>query len=67
MTSTNLHYLGLLEVGKLIQSRQLSPVEATQAQLDRSIAGLEFAGDALLTTIEEFSTKISRKRLHVAG
>jgi len=34
---------------------------------DRSIAGLEFAGDALLTTIEEFSTKISRKRLHVAG
>jgi len=34
---------------------------------DRSIAALEFAGDALLTTIEEFSTKISRKRLHVAG
>jgi len=34
---------------------------------DRSIAALEFAGDALLTTIEEFSTQISRKRLHVAG
>jgi amidase len=42
MASTDLHYLGLLEVGKLIQSRQLSPVEATQAQLDR-IARLDGA------------------------
>src|SRR5260221_11154606 len=42
MTSTDLHYLGLLELGKLIQSRQLSPVEATQAQLDR-IARLDGA------------------------
>jgi amidase len=42
MTSTDLHYLGLLEIGKLIQSRQLSSVEATQAQLDR-IARLDGA------------------------
>jgi amidase len=35
MASKELHYLGLIEVGKLVQSRQLSPVEATQAQLDR--------------------------------
>lgn len=42
MASSDLHYLGLLEVGKLIQSRQLSPVEATQAQLDR-IARLDGA------------------------
>jgi amidase len=42
MTSTDLHYLGLLEIGKLIQSRQLSSVEATRAQLDR-IARLDGA------------------------
>jgi amidase len=42
MTPKDLHYLGLLDVGKLIQSRQLSPVEATQAQLDR-IAKLDGA------------------------
>jgi amidase len=35
MTSTDLHYLELIEVGKLILSRQLSSVEATQAQLGR--------------------------------
>ena len=42
MTNTNLHYLGLVEVGKLIQSRKLSPVEVTQAELDR-IARLDGA------------------------
>jgi amidase len=42
MTATELHYLGLLEIGKLIQSRKLSSVEATQAQLDR-IARLDGA------------------------
>ena len=35
MTQKDLHYLELLEIGKLIQSKQLSSVEATQAQLDR--------------------------------
>ncbi|MBU2410791.1 MAG: amidase, partial [Gammaproteobacteria bacterium] len=35
MSTSDLHYLELLEVGKLIQSRELSAVEATQAQLDR--------------------------------
>ncbi|MBG6073692.1 MULTISPECIES: amidase [unclassified Polaromonas] len=35
MTQKDLHYLELLEIGKLIQSKELSSVEATQAQLDR--------------------------------
>jgi len=35
MTQKDLHYLELLEIGKLIQSKKLSSVEATQAQLDR--------------------------------
>lgn len=35
MTQKHLHYLELLEIGKLIQSKELSSVEATQAQLDR--------------------------------
>ena len=35
MADTELHYLELLDVSRLIQSRQLSSVEATQAQLDR--------------------------------
>lgn len=33
--SQNLHYLELLDVGQQIQSGALSPVEVTQAQLDR--------------------------------
>lgn len=35
MTQKDLHYLELLEIGKLIQSKELSSVEVTQAQLDR--------------------------------
>ncbi|HWW48518.1 MAG TPA: amidase [Xanthobacteraceae bacterium] len=35
MSADDLHYSGMLEVGKLVQSRKLSPVELTQAQLDR--------------------------------
>ncbi|MDB5732794.1 MAG: putative amidase, partial [Variovorax sp.] len=35
MAYTELHYLELLEVGKLVQSKELSSVEVTQAQLDR--------------------------------
>ena len=35
MTQKDLHYLELLEIGKLIQSKELSSAEATQAQLDR--------------------------------
>src|ERR1700678_3388938 len=35
MTSRDLHYSGLVEVGKRIRKRELSAVEATQAQLDR--------------------------------
>jgi len=35
MPNSDLHYLELLEIGKRIQSKELSPVEATKAQLDR--------------------------------
>lgn len=35
MPNTDLHYLELLEVGRLIQSKELSPVEVTKAQLAR--------------------------------
>jgi amidase len=35
MAHQDLHYLELLEVGKLVQSKDLSSVETTQAQLDR--------------------------------
>lgn len=35
MPNNDLHYLELLEIGKRIQSKELSPVEATRAQLDR--------------------------------
>lgn len=42
MTQTHLHYLELLDVGRSIQSRRMSSVEVTQAQLDR-IAKLDGA------------------------
>jgi amidase len=35
MADTELHYLELLDVSRLIQSKELSSVEATRAQLDR--------------------------------
>jgi amidase len=35
MPTRDLHYCELVEVGRLIQKRELSAVEATQAQLDR--------------------------------
>jgi biuret amidohydrolase len=34
---------------------------------ERSIASLEFAGDSMLTTVEEFCVKLNGKRLRVAG
>lgn len=52
MTDSNLHYLGLVEVGKLIQSRKLSPVEVTQAELDR-IARLDGALKSYSTVVGE--------------
>ncbi len=42
MSADDLCYSSLLEVGKLVQERKLSPVEVTQAQLDR-IARLDGA------------------------
>ena len=35
MLTRDLHYCELVEIGQRIQKRELSPVEATQAQLDR--------------------------------
>ena len=35
MPTTDLHYLGLIEVGQQIQARKLSPVEVTRAMLGR--------------------------------
>src|SRR5260370_4186051 len=35
MPTRDLHYCELVEIGQRIQRRELSPVEATQAQLDR--------------------------------
>ena len=35
MPTSDLHYCELVEIGQRIQKRELSPVEATQAQLDR--------------------------------
>ncbi len=35
MASSDWHYLELLDIGRRIQSREISPVEATRAQLDR--------------------------------
>ncbi len=39
---SDLHYLPITELSKLIEARQVSPIEATQAQLDR-IAALDDA------------------------
>ena len=35
MPTTDLHYLGLVEVGQQIHAKKLSPVEVTKAMLDR--------------------------------
>ena len=35
MPTTDLHYLGLVEVGKQVQAKKLSPVEVTRAMLER--------------------------------
>jgi amidase len=35
MPTTDLHYLGLVELGRQVQARKLSPVEVTKAMLDR--------------------------------
>jgi amidase len=37
MPTRDLHYCELVEIGQHIQKRELSPVEATQAQLDRIV------------------------------
>ncbi|MBR0856916.1 amidase [Bradyrhizobium liaoningense] len=35
MTATDLHYLGLVDVGRKIQAKELSPVEVAKAMLER--------------------------------
>ena len=61
MTATELHFLGLLEVGKLIQSRKLSSVEVTQSQLDR-IARL----DPVLKSYAHLTGASALERAHAA-
>jgi amidase len=62
MTSKDLHYLGLLELGKLIQSRQVSPVDATQGQLDR-IARL----DGTLKSYAHLTAASALEQAHAAA
>lgn len=59
MGETNLHYLELLEIGSRIQSRELSSVEATRAQLDR-IKKLD-------GTLKSYATLMSDSALAEAG
>src|ERR1700742_4301093 len=35
MPTTDLHYLGLVELGQQVQAKKLSPVEVTKAMLER--------------------------------
>ncbi|CAN5731690.1 amidase [soil metagenome] len=52
MPFKDLHYLELLDVAKLVQSKELSSVEATQAQLDR-IGELDGALRSYVTVMAE--------------
>ncbi|MCD8503608.1 MAG: Asp-tRNA(Asn)/Glu-tRNA(Gln) amidotransferase GatCAB subunit A, partial [Burkholderiaceae bacterium] len=59
MSDKDVHYMELLEVSKLIQSRKLSSVEVTQAQLDR-IAKLD-------TKLKSYVTVMADKALKEAN
>jgi amidase len=52
MSGADLHYLELLDVANLVQSRKLSSVEATRAQLDR-IEALDGALKSYVTVMPE--------------
>lgn len=76
MTSHDLCYLGLVEVGRRIQARQLSSLEVTQAMLDR-IAHLgpvfkcyaKFTPELALAQAEEADRELARgaRRGHLHG
>ncbi|WP_048862438.1 amidase [Acidisphaera rubrifaciens] len=59
MASDELHYLDLLEVGRRIQARELSPVEVTQAQLAR-IEALDGALKSYATVTAELALRQAR-------
>lgn len=56
MSDKDVHYMELLEVSKLIQSRKLSSVEVTQAQLDR-IAKLDTKLKSYVTVMADKALK----------
>ncbi len=55
MADKELHYLGLLEAGRLIQSRELSSLEMTEAMLDRI--------DAIDTGLRSYVTVLREQAL----
>jgi amidase len=59
MSDTELHYLELLDVANLIQSRKLSSVEVTRAQLDRI--------EALDLGLKSFATLMADQALAAAS
>ena len=62
MLTRDLHYCELVEIGQRIQKRELSPVEATQAQLDR-IARL----DGQLKSYAYVMASSALEQAHAAG
>ena len=62
MPTRDLHYCELVEIGQRIQKRELSPVEATQAQLDR-IAHL----DGQLKSYAYVMASSALEQAHAAG
>ena len=62
MLTRDLHYCELVEIGQRIQKRELSPVEATQAQLDR-IAHL----DGQLKSYAYVMASSALEQAHAAG
>lgn len=57
--SANLHFLTIAEAARLIESRELSPVELTQALLDR-IAALDPQLNAFITVTGELALEQAR-------
>ena len=75
MPTTDLHYLGLIEVGQQNQAKKLSPVEVTKAmlgrigQLDGQLKSYAYVmGEAALTDAAAAEKEIAfRFRKHLAA
>jgi aspartyl-tRNA(Asn)/glutamyl-tRNA(Gln) amidotransferase subunit A len=57
---SDLHYLSIAEASRLIRSRKLSPVELTQAQLER-IRALDAQLSSFITLTEELALRQARQ------